>query len=104
MWLVWIGVALLVLHLMGIGPFATMKWWWWALPFALALVWFEVIERTFGLDRKKGFDEMDKAKRKRILQALTKPQQEFYGIAALDQPEATPPKREGATLRLVCRR
>ncbi len=70
MWLVWIGVALLVLHLIGIGPFATMKWWWWALPFALALVWFEVIERTFGLDRKKAFDEMDRAKRKRIRKAL----------------------------------
>jgi len=47
-----------------------MKWWWWSLPFALALVWFEVIERTFGLDRKKAFDEMDRAKRKRIRKAL----------------------------------
>jgi len=29
-----------------------------------------VFERTLGLDRKKGFDEIDRAKRKRILQAL----------------------------------
>jgi small Trp-rich protein len=70
MWLIWIGVALLLLHLAGVGPFANMKWWWWALPFALAFIWFEVIERTFGLDRKKGFDEIEKAKRKRILKAL----------------------------------
>jgi small Trp-rich protein len=70
MWLIWIGVALLVLHFAGIPPFADMKWYWLALPFGLAIIWFEVIERTFGLDRKKGFDEMDKAKRKRILQAL----------------------------------
>ncbi len=70
MWLIWTGVALAALHFAGIGPFADMKWYWWALPFGLALIWFEVIERTFGLDRKKGFDEMDKAKRKRIQQAL----------------------------------
>jgi small Trp-rich protein len=70
MWLIWIGVALLLLHLAGIGPFADMKWYWWALPFGLAVIWFEVIERTFGLDRKKAFDEMDRAKRKRIQKAL----------------------------------
>ena len=69
MWFVWIGVALMVLHFAGIGPFAALDWWW-ALPFALALVWFELIERPFGLDRKKGFDEMDKAKRNRIQKAL----------------------------------
>jgi hypothetical protein len=50
MWLIWIGLVLLVLHFAGI--------------------WFEVIERTFGLDRKKSFDEMDRAKRKRIQKAL----------------------------------
>ena len=70
MWLIWVGVALLVLHLAKIGPFAEMKWYWWALPFVLALIWFELIERTLGLDRKKSFDEVDKAKRKRIEQAL----------------------------------
>jgi len=70
MWLIWIGVALMVLHFAGIAPFADMKWYWWVLPFALAFIWFEVFERTLGLDRKKGFDEIDRAKRKRILQAL----------------------------------
>ena len=70
MWLILIGLVLVVLHFAGVGPFADMKWYWWGLPFALAVIWFEVIERTFGLDRKKGFDEMEQAKRKRILQAL----------------------------------
>ncbi len=70
MWLVWIGVALLILHFAGIGPFAELKWWWWGLPFLLALIWFELIERTFGFDRKRGFDEMDRAKRKRIRKSL----------------------------------
>lgn len=70
MWLIGIGVVLLLLHLAGIGPFANMKWWWWALPFGLAFIWFEVFERPFGFERKKGFDEMDQAKRKRIAKAL----------------------------------
>lgn len=70
MWLIWIGVALLVLHFAGVGPFADLKWYWWTLPFGLAFIWFEFIERTFGLDRKKGFDEMDQAKRRRIAKSL----------------------------------
>jgi small Trp-rich protein len=69
MWLIWIGVALMALHFAGIGPFAGMDYWW-MLPFGLAFVWFEFIERPFGLDRKKAHDELDRAKRKRIRLAL----------------------------------
>jgi len=69
MWLVWVGVVLMILHFAGIGWFAGLDWWW-ILPFALALFWFELVERPFGLDRKKSFDEIDKAKRKRIRLAL----------------------------------
>jgi len=69
MWLIWVGVVLMILHFADIGPFGSLNWWW-ALPFGLAFVWFEVIERTFGLDRKKGFDEMDRAKRRRISKSL----------------------------------
>jgi small Trp-rich protein len=69
MWLIWIGVALMALHFAGIGLFAGLDYWW-MLPFGLAFVWFEFIERPFGLDRKKGHDEMEKAKRKRIRLAL----------------------------------
>ena len=70
MWLIWIGVALLVLRLAGVGPFAHLPWWWVALPFALAFVWFEFVERALGLDRKRGFDEVEKVKRRRIRHAL----------------------------------
>ena len=70
MWLIWIGVVVAGLHFAGVAPFADLKWYWWSLPFVLALIWFEVIERTFGLDRKKGFDELGEAKRKRVREAL----------------------------------
>jgi small Trp-rich protein len=69
MWLVWVGVVLMALHFAGIGWFATLDYWW-MLPFGLALVWFELIERPFGLDKKKGHDELERAKRKRIQTAL----------------------------------
>jgi small Trp-rich protein len=70
MWLIWIGVVLIVLKVLGIGWFATMSWWWIALLGAVAFVWFEVIERHLGLDKKKAFDEYDEAKKRRIEQAL----------------------------------
>jgi len=65
MWLVWLGVVLIGLKLAQVTVFADLSWWWIALPFALAFVWFQIEERL-GLDRKKAIDEVDKAKRERI--------------------------------------
>ena len=70
MWLIWLGVALIVLKLLEVSVFAAMSWWWIALVGAIAFVWFEFIERYLGLDKKKAFDEIDKAKKVRIGQAL----------------------------------
>jgi len=70
MWLLWLGVALIVLKLLEISVFATLSWWWIALVFGLAMIWFEVFERRLGLDKKKAFDEMEAHKKKRIQQAL----------------------------------
>ncbi len=70
MWLLWLGVALLVLKLLGISVFADLSWWWVALPFVLALIWFELFEKRLGLDKKKAFDELERAKQERIKKAL----------------------------------
>jgi small Trp-rich protein len=70
MWLLWVGVALIVLKVLEISVFATMSWWWITLPFVLALIWFEVFEQRLGLDKKKAFDEMEAHKKKRIKDAL----------------------------------
>jgi small Trp-rich protein len=71
MWFVWLGVALIVLKVLEIGDFfANLSWWWISAVFALALVWFEVVERRLGLDKKKAFDEMESHKKRRIQQAL----------------------------------
>ena len=70
MWLIWLGVALIVLKVLEISVFGTMSWWWIVLLAAVAFVWFEFVERRLGLDKKKAFDEYDEAKKRRIEQAL----------------------------------
>jgi len=71
MWLVWVGVALIVLKLLEVHSFfANLSWWWVTVPFVLAMIWFELFERRLGLDKKKVFDEMDAHKKKRIKEAL----------------------------------
>jgi len=70
MWLLWSALALLALRYFQIGVFATLSYWWVALPFVLAFIWFEFIEKRLGLDKKKAMDEMDAAKKARIKRAL----------------------------------
>jgi small Trp-rich protein len=70
MWLLYVGLVLLVSKLLEFGPLATVSWWWVVLPFVLALIWWEVFEGRLGLDKKKAFDELDKAKKERIARAL----------------------------------
>jgi small Trp-rich protein len=66
MWLVWIGVAMIVLKVLEISVFSELSWWWVALPFGVGLLWFELVEKRLGMDKKKAFDEIDKAKKERI--------------------------------------
>jgi small Trp-rich protein len=71
MWLLWFGVALIIVKLLEVNAFfATLSWWWIAAVLALAIFWFEVVERRLGLDKKKAFDEMEAHKKKRIKDAL----------------------------------
>jgi small Trp-rich protein len=71
MWFLWVGVALIALKLLEVHSFFTnLSWWWISAVFFLALLWFELIERRLGLDKKKAFDEMEAHKKKRIKDAL----------------------------------
>ncbi len=70
MWLIWLGVALILLKLLEVSVFATMSWWWIVGLAVIAFIWFEFIERYLGLDRKKAFDEIDNIKKLRIKRAL----------------------------------
>ncbi|MGH6611962.1 MAG: TIGR04438 family Trp-rich protein [Burkholderiaceae bacterium] len=70
MWLIWVGVALIILKVLEVSVFTEVSWWWVALPFGLAYLWFELVEKRLGLDKKKAFDEIDKAKQDRIRKRL----------------------------------
>jgi small Trp-rich protein len=70
MWFLGIGVVLLLMKFLEFGPVATWSWWIVLLPFGLALLWFEVIEPFFGLDKKKAHNDLEKVKQERIRKGL----------------------------------
>ena len=70
MWFIWVGVAMIVLKVLEISVFSELSWWWVALPFGVGFLWFELVEKRLGMDKKKAFDEIDKAKKDRIKKRL----------------------------------
>lgn len=70
MWFIWVGVAMIILKVLDISVFSELSWWWIALPFGVGFLWFELVEKRLGMDKKKAFDEMDKAKKDRIKKRL----------------------------------
>ena len=70
MWFLAIGVLLLLMKWFEFGPVAHWAWWWILLPFGVALLWFEVVEPFFGLDKKKAHDDIEKVKQERIKKGL----------------------------------
>jgi small Trp-rich protein len=53
MYLLWIGLVLVVLKWLEVGPTAQWSWWWTLAPLAGAFIWFEWLERMVGRDRRK---------------------------------------------------
>lgn len=72
MWMLWIAVVALLLWYFDIGFMGQISGWWIALLFGICFIWFEVFERRLGLDKKKAFDELDKAKRERHARDMAK--------------------------------
>ncbi len=73
-----IGVALIVLNLAGIGPFAAWNWelfgdlWKFMVPFFCAAMWWVWSDKS-GLNKRREMERMDKKKadrRKENLAAL----------------------------------
>ncbi len=66
--------ALIGLRYFEVWKFADMSWWWVILLMVIAFIWFEFIEKIFGLDKKKAHD-VDEARRKaRVKEAFEKSQ------------------------------
>lgn len=50
-------LALILLKYFDVWKFAEMSWYWVGGLMAVAFIWFEYIEKIFGLDKKKAHDE-----------------------------------------------
>ena len=69
--LVWIGTALVVMKWLEIGPVADLSWWWVLAPMAVALAWFEGVEKLFGRDRRQvELTDFEKRARERVAQTF----------------------------------
>jgi small Trp-rich protein len=72
MWLLWCSIAFLLLRFFEVSVFATISWWWVGGAFVASFVWFEYIEKSLGLEKKKAMDEMEVARKARIKRAMEK--------------------------------
>ena len=61
-----VGIVLAALRFFELGPFATLSWWWVALPFVLVVIWWEVIVPAFHLDKRREHAEFDAERKKRM--------------------------------------
>jgi len=68
-----IGIVLLLMKYFEIAPVASWSWLIVIAPFAIAIIWWEVIVPLFGLDKKKAHDDLGDAKKERIKKQLEKP-------------------------------
>ena len=64
--LIIIIVLLSVLKYLEVGPLENFSWWWIALLFGIAFIWFEFGERIFGMDKRKAHEQMEKARQERV--------------------------------------
>ena len=67
-----IGVLLIVAKLAELGPFAELSWWWVAVPFGLAVLWWEYADGS-GLTKRRAMDKMERRKierREKQMEAL----------------------------------
>jgi small Trp-rich protein len=81
MWFVAVGVVLILLNLLGIGPVGEWTWnltgdlWKFAMPFAFALGWWAWSD-TSGLTKRREMERMDARKetrRQKNMEALGLP-------------------------------
>jgi small Trp-rich protein len=65
MYLLGLGVILLVLKYLEIGPVATLAWWWVLSPFAAAVAWWTWADWS-GYTKKKAMEREEARKEARL--------------------------------------
>ncbi len=65
MWILIVAILLLGLKLGGIGPFATLSWWWIFVPLGVLFAWWEVIDPMLGVSQRRAMSRIEKRKTER---------------------------------------
>lgn len=65
MYLLLLGIALLLLKYLAVGPVADWSWWWVLSPFALTLLWWWFADQT-GYTRRKAMEKEAQRKADRV--------------------------------------
>jgi len=60
-----LGLLLIALKYLEIGPVATWSWWWVLSPLAVTAVWWAWADAT-GYTKRKAVEKMEQRKRERI--------------------------------------
>ncbi|GAO21209.1 hypothetical protein ALISP_4481 [Alicycliphilus sp. B1] len=60
-----LGVLLMLLKYLEIGPVANWSWWWVLSPFAVAAAWWAWADAT-GYTKRKAMEKMEERKKNRI--------------------------------------
>ena len=59
-------LALSVMKYFEVRFVANLSWWWIVGLAGVAFIWFEFLERMLGLDKRKAFEQLDRAREARI--------------------------------------
>ena len=70
-------IILIILALVGlryfeVWKFAELSWWWIILLMFVAFIWFEYVEKIFGLDKRKAHNVDEQRRKDRVKQAFEK--------------------------------
>lgn len=65
-------VVLGLLKFFEVWKFAEMSWWWVIGLMILAFVWFEYVEKIFGLDKKKAHNADEQRRKDRLKKTFDK--------------------------------
>ncbi|HQQ69944.1 MAG TPA: TIGR04438 family Trp-rich protein [Alicycliphilus sp.] len=60
-----LGIILILLKYLGVGPVANWSWWWVLSPLAVAVAWWAWADAT-GYTKRKAMEKMDQRKQDRI--------------------------------------
>lgn len=64
MYLLGLGLVFLLMKYLALGPVAAWSWWWVALPFILAVVWWQWADSS-GYTKRKAMEQENRRRNER---------------------------------------